>query len=146
MFLVTAAETPGEYLPTKAVAAEASRTLLASLDAALGTSASQTADPLRHISQHVAERAMLLVVDTAGQLEAGASVLSELLARAPHLKLLVTARVPLHLPAERVLHVDGLRGENSHHILEAVFKSLALALHAATRIVRDDLPSTKGTL
>lgn len=109
VFLVTAAETPGEYLPTKAVAAEASRTLLASLDAALGTSASQTADPLRHISQHVAERAMLLVVDTAGQLEAGASVLSELLARAPHLKLLVTARVPLHLPAERVLHVDGLR-------------------------------------
>ena len=48
--------------------------------------------------------------------------------------------------AHITLHVDGLRGENTHHVLEAVFKSLALALHAATRIVRDDLPSTKGTL
>jgi imidazoleglycerol-phosphate dehydratase len=44
------------------------------------------------------------------------------------------------------LHVDGLRGENAHHIVEAVFKSLALASHGATRVVRDDLPSTKGTL
>lgn len=44
------------------------------------------------------------------------------------------------------LHIDALRGENTHHILEAVFKSLAVALHDASRIVRDDLPSTKGTL
>ncbi|HEX6509175.1 MAG TPA: imidazoleglycerol-phosphate dehydratase, partial [Chloroflexota bacterium] len=44
------------------------------------------------------------------------------------------------------LHIDLIRGENAHHIIEAVFKSLALALHAASRIVREDLPSTKGTL
>jgi imidazoleglycerol-phosphate dehydratase len=44
------------------------------------------------------------------------------------------------------LHVDAIRGSNAHHILEAVFKSLAVALHHATRIVRDDLPSTKGAL
>lgn len=44
------------------------------------------------------------------------------------------------------LHVDAIRGENSHHILEAVFKSMAVALHAATRIVHEDVPSTKGTL
>lgn len=44
------------------------------------------------------------------------------------------------------LHVDLIRGRNAHHILEAVFKSLALALHHATRIVREDLPSTKGSL
>ncbi|MGH2443912.1 MAG: imidazoleglycerol-phosphate dehydratase, partial [Chloroflexota bacterium] len=44
------------------------------------------------------------------------------------------------------LHVDLIRGENAHHILEAVFKGLALSLLAATRLVRDDLPSTKGTL
>lgn len=44
------------------------------------------------------------------------------------------------------LHVDLIRGRNTHHILEAVVKSLALALHDATRLVRDDLPSTKGTL
>jgi imidazoleglycerol-phosphate dehydratase len=44
------------------------------------------------------------------------------------------------------LHVDLIRGRNAHHIVEAVFKSLALALHVATRVVRDDLPSTKGVL
>lgn len=44
------------------------------------------------------------------------------------------------------LHVDGLRGRNTHHIVEAVFKSLALALHHATRVVHEDLPSTKGVL
>jgi imidazoleglycerol-phosphate dehydratase len=44
------------------------------------------------------------------------------------------------------LHLDLIRGRNTHHIVEAVFKSLALALHEATCIVRDDLPSTKGTL
>jgi imidazoleglycerol-phosphate dehydratase len=44
------------------------------------------------------------------------------------------------------LHVDAIRGTNSHHLVEAVFKSLAVALHHATRVVRDDLPSTKGTL
>jgi imidazoleglycerol-phosphate dehydratase len=44
------------------------------------------------------------------------------------------------------LHVDLIRGRNTHHILEAVFKSLAVALHEATRIVREDLPSTKGAL
>lgn len=44
------------------------------------------------------------------------------------------------------LHLDLIRGRNTHHIIEAVFKSLALALHEATRIVREDVPSTKGTL
>ena len=44
------------------------------------------------------------------------------------------------------LHVDLIRGRNTHHIIEAVFKSLAVALHHASRLVRDDLPSTKGTL
>jgi len=41
---------------------------------------------------------------------------------------------------------DGIHGENTHHILEAVFKSLAVSLHHASRIVREDIPSTKGTL
>ncbi len=44
------------------------------------------------------------------------------------------------------LHVDLIRGRNTHHIIEAVFKSLALAFQHATRIVREDLPSTKGAL
>jgi imidazoleglycerol-phosphate dehydratase len=44
------------------------------------------------------------------------------------------------------LHIDLIRGENTHHILEAAFKSTAVALHHASRIVREDLPSTKEAL
>ena len=47
------------------------------------------------------------------------------------------------------LHVDGLRGVNSHHIAEAVFKSVARALRDALEIdprQADAIPSTKGSL
>lgn len=44
------------------------------------------------------------------------------------------------------LHVDLIRGRNTHHILEAVFKSLALALREAVKVTGDEVPSTKGTL
>ena len=46
------------------------------------------------------------------------------------------------------LHVDLIRGNNAHHIVEAVFKALALALFDASEIIypEDDIPSTKGVL
>ncbi len=47
------------------------------------------------------------------------------------------------------LHVRGLAGDNSHHIIEAAFKSLARTMASAVKInenFRDDIPSTKGCL
>jgi imidazoleglycerol-phosphate dehydratase len=44
------------------------------------------------------------------------------------------------------LHADLIRGLNTHHKVEALFKALARALRAATRIEGSDVPSTKGTL
>ncbi len=44
------------------------------------------------------------------------------------------------------LHIDLLRGNNTHHMCEAVFKSFARALGAASRIVSDKVLSTKGAL
>lgn len=47
------------------------------------------------------------------------------------------------------LHVDLIRGENSHHIAEAAFKALARALREAVEHdprLGDALPSTKGML
>lgn len=46
------------------------------------------------------------------------------------------------------LHVDVLTGDNPHHILEAVFKGVGLALRASLEIIgaAQDPPSTKGTL
>ncbi len=47
------------------------------------------------------------------------------------------------------LHVDLIRGNNSHHIAEAVFKGLARAVGSAVRRnehMGEQIPSTKGTL
>lgn len=47
------------------------------------------------------------------------------------------------------LHVDLIRGINSHHIAEAAFKAVARALRAAVEAdprMSDSVPSTKGTL
>lgn len=51
--------------------------------------------------------------------------------------------------ARITLHVKKLAGENSHHILEGVFKAVARALRKAVAVdpaARDEIPSTKGTL
>lgn len=47
------------------------------------------------------------------------------------------------------LHIDNLRGLNSHHQCETVFKAFGLALRAAVEYdsrVADRMPSTKGVL
>lgn len=47
------------------------------------------------------------------------------------------------------LHVDGLRGVNSHHIAEAAFKAVARSLRVAVETdprKGDAIPSTKGAL
>lgn len=47
------------------------------------------------------------------------------------------------------MHVDLIRGRNSHHSLEAIFKAFGKALSLACEInprSQNELPSTKGTL
>jgi len=48
--------------------------------------------------------------------------------------------------ARITLHVQKLSGENSHHIQEAVFKAVAVALRRAVAVTGTGIPSTKGTL
>jgi len=53
------------------------------------------------------------------------------------------------MEARITLHLDGIRGDNAHHVVEATFKAAARALDAATRIDPrrgDVVPSTKGAL
>jgi imidazoleglycerol-phosphate dehydratase len=44
------------------------------------------------------------------------------------------------------LHVERVRGKNTHHIVEATFKGVARALRDAVRVEGSGIPSTKGTL
>ena len=51
--------------------------------------------------------------------------------------------------ADMTLHIVQLAGENSHHIIEGTFKSLARTLKKAVEIdpdFADEVPSTKGVL
>lgn len=51
--------------------------------------------------------------------------------------------------AKITMHVDLLRGRNSHHSIEAVFKAFGKALSEACQInerAKDQIPSTKGTI
>ena len=51
--------------------------------------------------------------------------------------------------AELTLHIRQLAGENSHHIAEGAFKSVARSLRAACRVdpaLNGEIPSTKGIL
>jgi imidazoleglycerol-phosphate dehydratase len=48
--------------------------------------------------------------------------------------------------ARITLHVHKLSGDNSHHIQEAVFKAVAVALRRAVAVTGSGVPSTKGTL
>jgi len=43
------------------------------------------------------------------------------------------------------IHID-VKGDNSHHMIEACFKGVGRALRPALAIIGDDIPSTKGTL
>jgi imidazoleglycerol-phosphate dehydratase len=54
----------------------------------------------------------------------------------------------LAMNAGITLHLLLVHGRNAHHIIEATFKALALALDHATRVDPriEDVPSTKGTL
>lgn len=51
--------------------------------------------------------------------------------------------------AKITLHIVKLNGKNSHHILEAIYKSVARSLKEAVAIdeaYKDEVPSTKGVL
>jgi imidazoleglycerol-phosphate dehydratase len=48
--------------------------------------------------------------------------------------------------ARVTLHVQRLAGDNSHHIHEAVFKAVAVALRRAAAVTGTNVPSTKGVL
>lgn len=48
--------------------------------------------------------------------------------------------------ARLTLHVHALSGDNSHHIQEAVFKAVAVALRRAVAVTGSGVPSTKGVL
>ncbi len=50
------------------------------------------------------------------------------------------------MSSDMTLHIEMLRGRNTHHIIEACFKGVARALHDAVRVEDAVLPTTKGMI
>ena len=51
--------------------------------------------------------------------------------------------------AEITIHIENIYGQNTHHIIESCFKSMAISLRSAIQLDfknLDNVPSTKGTL
>ncbi len=82
-------------------------TLLAiAISGALGIQAA--GDPLQALTTALGPRELLLLLDNAEHIREGTPILSELIARAPRLTILVTSRVVLHLSGEHVYPVEPL--------------------------------------
>jgi DNA-binding SARP family transcriptional activator len=92
------------------------------------------------VTADLSDRAMLLVLDDFDQARVSATILPKLLACAPHLKLLVTAREPLHLPGERVLHIDGLCVPTATDEIESAEASTLFLQEAGRNVVGYQLP------
>lgn len=48
--------------------------------------------------------------------------------------------------SKTTIHIIKLRGYNTHHIIEAVFKGLGMTLYEATRVISKSIRSTKGVI
>jgi predicted ATPase len=84
------------------------------------------------ITEHVADKSLLLLLDNFEHLIAAAAGLAELLAACPNLRLLVTSRELLRVPGEQAYPVPPLEPE------EATELFLARARAALPRFVSDD--------
>lgn len=82
--------------------------LAAAIADALKLSFSGSEQPVARLQNYLREKEMLLVIDNFEHLVPAATILAELLQRAPALKLLVTSRGRLNVRGEHILQVGGL--------------------------------------
>lgn len=111
--------TPEQFLPA----------IAAALDLTLRNS-----NPLEALSDFLREQEMLLVLDNVEQLRAAAGVLTDLLRRAPDVKILATSRERLNLQSEWVYALEGLPFPRETRDDPATFAAVQLFVQAAQRL------------
>jgi predicted ATPase/DNA-binding SARP family transcriptional activator/tetratricopeptide (TPR) repeat protein len=124
------------FVPLDPVAATDS--LVPTIAESLPLSFHGPANPDAQLLSYLEGKEMLLVLDSFEHLQAGTDLLSEILARAPDVKLLVTSRERLHLQGECVLEVEGLRfPKEGTAAIDEDYGAIALFLQSASRIGTD---------
>ena len=106
------------------------KALLPTMADALDVPLTGQKSPIDQLTQFLSDKATLLVLDNFEQLLAGADTLSELLARLPELKLLVTSREALNLQEEWIFTVPGLSTPSDTQPDESTDPDDAVALFA----------------
>jgi predicted ATPase/transcriptional regulator with XRE-family HTH domain len=91
---------------------------------ALGRNASSEGELSQQLTLFLQEKQLLLVLDNFEHLLEGAPFVANLLSRCPHLCVLVTSRVSLHLRAEQILRLSPLPLEDAIKL----FQERALAI------------------
>lgn len=104
--------------------------LVASIADAVGCRLSGSAAPRVQLRNYLRERSLLLLLDNFEHLLAGAELLSELLAAAPKLRLLVTSREVLNLQEEWSYPLNGLPVPPEAEPLSSPEQYAAVALFA----------------
>src|SRR6266567_7883140 len=96
---------------------------------------------VEQLQSFLQEKLLLLVLDNFEQVVSAACILSELLARCSHLKLLVTSRAVLHLAAEHEFAVPPLSLPDLNHLPDLVtlsqYEAVALFIARAQALKSD---------
>jgi DNA-binding SARP family transcriptional activator/predicted ATPase len=110
-----------------------SESLLTSLLNGLGASASLRSSPRENLLNYLGDRRCLLILDNFDQLVESSSLLGEILAAAPGVRMMVSSQVLLNLRAEQRLAVSGLDypGEDVPEENPLTFSAVRLFLEAA---------------
>jgi predicted ATPase/DNA-binding CsgD family transcriptional regulator len=109
--------------------------LLPAIAGALDVQLPPGGDLQQAVQEYLVNRQMLLVLDNFEHLVEEASLLPELLANAPQVKVLVTSREKLNLEAESLYHLDGLQFPSLEHLDRVLdFDAINLFLYKATQV------------
>jgi predicted ATPase/DNA-binding SARP family transcriptional activator len=118
---------------------------------ALGVREETDRPPMASLKAYLREKHLLLLLDNFEHLLAAASVVTELLAAAPRLKVLVTSRAVLHLRGEHEFPVPPLAVPDlkrlppsealSQYAAVALFIQRALAVRPSFRVTNENAPA-----
>lgn len=121
------------FAPLAAEQPAGSDQLVLALANNLGCTLSGPAEPAQELIAFLREKEMLLVVDNLEEWLEAAGWLSELLARAPDVKILATSRQRLNLQAEQVYYLEGLPSPPAATSTPEQFAAWQLFLQRARR-------------
>lgn len=120
---IQAASEVGEYFPdgvffTPLASVQGEEAVIASIAKALDFAFTREDRPRQQLLDYLRNKQMLLVLDNFEHLLDTASLVSDILANAPKVKLLITTRVRLNIQGEQLFQVRGMRLPNLEEVMQ----------------------------